>query len=210
MTAQEKFLLRSLPIDDPEGLIKVDVARSLDEILAVLAVRFAVFVGEQHCPYEEEFDGNDFSGATHLLARVRGEPAGTLRLRWFADFVKVERIAVKVEHRGKSISSVLMTAAIDLARRKGYRKGLGHIQAHLTSFWERFGVRIRPNRAPFVFSDYEYVEIEFDLEPAADSLNLDTDPLILIRPEGRWDEPGVLDRSAARPGSNNSKKSGSG
>jgi predicted GNAT family N-acyltransferase len=189
MIAQEKFLFRPIPIDDPD-LIKVDVALSLDEILAA-----------QHCPCEEEFDGNDFAGATHLLARVRGEPARTLRLRWFADFVKVERVAVKREHRGESISSALMTTATDLARRKGYRKALGHIQAHLASFWERFGGRIRPNRAPFVFSDYEYVEFEFDLEPVADSLHLDTDPFILIRPEGRWNEPGVLDRSAARGGS---------
>jgi len=53
---------------------------------------------------------------------------------------------------------------------------LGHIQAHLTSLWGRFGGRIRPDRDRFVFSDYEYVEMEFDLEPAADSLNVDTHP----------------------------------
>jgi predicted GNAT family N-acyltransferase len=210
MIAPEKFPFRPQPLDDPEGLIKVDVARSLDEIMAALAVRNIVFVGEQCCPYDEEFDGNDFAGATHLLARVRGEPAGTLRLRWFADFFKLERIAVKPEHRGQSISSALVTAAVDLARRKGYRKLLGHIQAHLIPFWGRFGGRIRPDRDRFVFSDYEYVEMEFDLEPAADSLNLDTAPLILLRPEGRWDEPGVLDRSATRRGSNKSKKSNSG
>jgi predicted GNAT family N-acyltransferase len=210
MTVQEKFFFRPISIDDPQGLIKVDVARSLDEIMAALAVRNIVFVGEQRCPYDEEFDGNDFAGATHLLARVRGEPAGTLRLRWFAGFFKIERAAVKPEYRGESISAALMTAAIDLARRKGYYKALGHIQAHLTSFWLRFGCRIRPDRDRFVFSDYEYVEIEFDLEPAADSLNLDTDPLILLRPEGRWNEPGVLDRSAARGGSNKSRKADSG
>jgi len=209
MTAQAKFPFQYRPINDPEGVITVDVARSLDEIMAALGVRKIVFVGEQRCPYEEEFDGNDFAGATHLLARVRGEPAGTLRLRWFADFCKLERVAVKPDHRGESISSVLMTAAVDLARHKGYRKGLGHIQAHLTSFWERFGGRIRTDRR-FVFSDYEYVEIEFDLEPVADSLNLDTDPLILLRPEGRWGEPGVLDRSALRGALDRSKKPDSG
>jgi len=64
MIAPEKFPFRPLPIDDPEGLIKVDVARSLDEIMAALAVRNIVFVGEQCCPYDEEFDGNDFAGAT--------------------------------------------------------------------------------------------------------------------------------------------------
>ncbi len=198
------------PEDDPEGLIKVDVARSLDEIMAVLAVRSIVFMGEQLCPCDEEFDGNDFAGATHLLARVSGEPAGTLRLRWFADFAKLERVAVRREYRGGPTSSALITAGLDLVRRKGYRKILGHVQVHLISFWERFGAHIRPDRDHFFFSDCEYVEMEWDFEPAADSLNLDTDPLILIRSEGRWDEPGVLDRSAARGGPNKAREPGSG
>jgi hypothetical protein len=29
-----------------------------------------------------------------------------------------------------------------------------------------------------------------------------SDPYLLVRPEGRWDEPGILDRSAARPATN--------
>lgn len=192
-------------VNDREGLIKVDVARSLDEIMAALAVRCVIFMGEQSCPYDEEFDGNDFAGATHLVARVGDEAAGTLRLRWFAGFAKLERVAVRREHRGGQISSALIAASLDLVRRKGYRKLLGHAQAHLISFWERFGARIRPDRERFVFSDCEYVEMEWDLEPAAGSLSLDTDPLILIRPEGRWDEAGVLDRSAVRCGLNKSK-----
>jgi len=32
-----------------------------------------------------------------------------------------------------------------------------------------------------------------------DALSLDSDPYVLIRPEGSWDEPGPLERSAARP-----------
>jgi len=205
MTPHPESPFQSGSANDHEGLIKVDVARSLDEIMAALAVRCVIFMGEQSCPYDEEFDGNDFAGATHLVVRLGGEPAGTLRLRWFADFAKLERVAVRREHRGGPVSSALITASLDLVRRKGYRKLLGHAQAHLISFWERFGAHIRPDRDRFVFSDCEYVEMEWDLEPASDSLSLNTDPLILMRPEGLWDEPGVLDRSAARCGSNKSK-----
>lgn len=181
-----------------DGLITVDVARSLDEVMAVLALRSLVFMGEQGCPYEEEFDGNDFAGATHILARLRGEPAGSLRLRWFANFAKLERVAVKREYRKSGISSAMIAAAVDLVRRKGYRMMMGHVQMSHIPFWEHFGGRVRKEREHFFFSDYEYVEVEFDLELAADSLNLDTDPLVINRPEGRWDEPGVLDRSATR------------
>lgn len=205
MTLHPESSFQPGSVNDHEGLIKVDVARSLDEIMTALAVRSVIFMGEQSCPYDEEFDGNDFAGATHLVVRVGGEPAGTLRLRWFAGFAKLERVAVRREHRGGPTSSALITAGLDLVRRKGYRKLLGHAQAHLISFWERFGARIRPDRDRFIFSDCEYVEMEWDLEPSTDSLNLNTNPLILIRPEGRWDEPGVLDRSAVRCGSNKSK-----
>lgn len=38
--------------------------------------------------------------------------------------------------------------------------------------------------------------------PPHDALTLDTDPYELLRPEGAWNEPGVLDRSAARTASN--------
>ncbi len=200
MTAEAKFPFRPKPVGNHGRAVQVDVARTLDEIMAALSVRSVVFVGEQRCPHDEEFDGNDFAGSTHLLARVQGEPAGTLRLRWFADFAKLERVAVKREHRGSAVTSVLIMAGMELVRRKGYCKMLGHVQVRLISFWERFGFRIRQGHARFVFSDYEYVEMERDLEPAANSLHLDTDPLILIRPEGQWDEPGVLDLSASRGG----------
>ncbi len=49
-------------------------------------------------PYEEEFDGNDFS-STHLLGYVGDEPAGCLRIRYFASFAKIERLAVRHEFR---------------------------------------------------------------------------------------------------------------
>jgi hypothetical protein len=39
--------------------------------------------------------------------------------------------------------------------------------------------------------------MEFDLTPPADAIGLESDPFVLLRPEGDWDRPGVLDRFAA-------------
>ena len=64
-----------------EDEISVTVVRSMEDLMRVMAVRSAVFVGEQRCPYREEFDGNDFSG-THLLGYVGHEPAASLRIRY--------------------------------------------------------------------------------------------------------------------------------
>ena len=38
--------------------------------------------------------------------------------------------------------------------------------------------------------------------PPPDALTLESDPMVLLRPEGAWDEAGVLDRSADRPATN--------
>ena len=37
-----------------------------------------------------------------------------------------------------------------------------------------------------------------EIEPGADAITLDSDPYVIIRPEGDWDRPGALDISASR------------
>ena len=180
-------------------LAEVSVARTLDELMQVMAVRSLVYLGGQDCPYAEEFDGNDFAGSTHLLARIGVEPAGTMRVRWFAGFAKIERAAVLACHRGSGLSVLLMTRALRLAADKGYRRVLAHGQVQLTAHWTRSsGFRVREARGRFVFSDHEYVELERDLEATPGAINENSDPLVLNRPEGEWDRPGVLESSIGR------------
>ena len=61
-------------------------------------------------------------------------------------------------------------------------------------------------RPSFTFSDHEYVEIEAELPQPANALSADADPIVLLRPEGDWDRPGVLDKSADRPATNPHKR----
>lgn len=186
-------------MSEPAEKITVDVARTLPELLEVFAVRTLVYMGEQQCPFEEEYDGNDFAGATHLIARAGKEPVGVMRIRWFAKFCKVERVAVRAEHRGGAVASAMIDAACDLAGRKGYSIILGHIQARLLPFWRRYGrVHQRAGRPRFSFSDHEYVEVIRRIDVPQNALSLDTPALQMLRPEGAWDEAGVLDRSARR------------
>ncbi|HYG25346.1 MAG TPA: GNAT family N-acetyltransferase [Caulobacteraceae bacterium] len=182
------------------GELTVKVARTLNDLMHVFAVRTLVYMGEQACPFDEEYDGNDFAGATHLILRCDGEPVGVVRLRWFSDFVKLERLAIRAEFRGGPGLLMLAREAVALAERKGYRLLMGHVQSRVIPFWKRyFKARIRQDRSKFYFSDYDYVEMEFDLHPPADAISIDSDPLVIIRPEGEWDRPGVLDHSAATP-----------
>ena len=172
----------------------VSVVRTFDEMAEVQTVRTLVYLGDQACPYEEEFDGNDLCGATHLLLRLGREPVGVVRLRWFGDFAKLERLAVRREHRGGPGLLLLTRAAFDLAARKGYRRLIGHAQVRGEAFWRRyFKGRRRPGRAGFSFSGYAYIEMEFDLEPPASAVGMASPPMVLLRPEGDWDRPGVLE-----------------
>ena len=199
MNALVKPLVAERPARASDQPMRVSVARTLNDMAQVMAVRALVYMGEQVCPYDEEFDGNDFAGATHLILRVGDEPVGVLRMRWFADFAKLERLAIRKEYRGGPGLMMLAREAFQLAGRKGYRTLMGHAQSRLTPFWKRhFGGWVRPGREAFSFSDYDYVEMEFALDPPKDAVTIDADPFVLLRPEGEWDRPGVLDRSAAR------------
>jgi predicted GNAT family N-acyltransferase len=178
--------------------LSVTVARCLDDMMRVMTIRSAVYMAEQECPYDEEFDGNDFS-ATHLIGYVGNEPAACLRIRYFADFVKMERLAVRHEFRKTRLAFKVVRAGIELCRTKGYRKIYGHSQKRLLNFWSRFGFKPFDGSREFVFSDFDYVEVSLDMTPHPQAISIGVDPYIMIRPEGRWHVPGILERSAIRP-----------
>ena len=174
--------------------LRVRVARSFEDVAKVMMVRSQTYLEEQLCMFAEEFDGNDFC-ATHLLGEADSEPAGCLRIRYFADFAKLERLAVRPAYRGTRLMWRLVRAAFEHCGRKGYRKLYAHAREDLVPAWERFGARLLKDRPPFTFSDVRFREMELDLPARTDSLRLGSDPLMLIRPEGEWDRLGPIDRA---------------
>ncbi len=185
------------PGNGPKTL-SITVARDLDDLLRVASIRGAVYIGEQECPFKEEFDGNDLT-ATHLIGYAGDEPAGCIRIRYFADYVKLERLAVRREFRHTVLSFQLVRAAIAFCRAKGYRQIYGHAQKRLVGFWRRFGAIPIPGGQEFVFSDFDYIEVLAKFDPDPNAIEIGDDPYVLIRPEGRWHEEGILERSATRP-----------
>ena len=161
------------------------------------AIRSAVFIGEQKCPYDEEFDGNDFT-ATHLVGYVDGEPAGCLRIRYFADFAKLERLAVRNEFRSAGLARHLVEAGVAFCSAKGYVRMSTYAQKRLVGFWRRCGFSMSGPRREVVFSDFDYVEMTVEKRPDAGAVSLASDPYVIIRPEGSWHERGILERSAVR------------
>ncbi len=113
-----------------------------DGWLAVKAIRQRVFVEEQACPPEEEFDEWD-DRSQHLLVRLGGEPAATARWRvvrkWSKRWAKLERFAVLPEMRGGGMGRALVDFTMLQARAAGHHQFLIHAQAHLRAFYESFG-----------------------------------------------------------------------
>jgi predicted GNAT family N-acyltransferase len=181
-----------------EDEISVTVARSIEDLMRAMVVRSAVFVGEQKCPYSEEFDGNDFSG-THLLGYVGHEPAAALRIRYFADFAKLERLAVRSEFRGRRLAQQVIQAGIEICRLKGYTRVYGQAERSMVDWYGQFGFHVPNTARDIVFSDYDFVEIVLDEPRRPDAISIESDPYVIIRPEGRWGARGILERSATRP-----------
>lgn len=178
--------------------LRVEMVRDLNDFMKVVAIRSSVFLAEQDCPYDEEFDHNDLS-ASHLIAYLRNEPVATLRIRWFASFAKIERVCVMKHVRGGALVKLMIETAVEMIGRKGYRHVLGYIQKRLVPFWKQLGFAPRDGRDGFRFSDYEYVECFRELAARNDAISIDSDPYVVMRPEGQWDQASVLDHSAQRP-----------
>jgi predicted GNAT family N-acyltransferase len=175
----------------------ITVARTMEELSRVFSVRSAVYMAEQRCPYGEEFDGNDFS-ATHLLGYVGQEPAACLRIRYFANFAKLERLAVRREFRGHKLAQQMIRAGIEMCRMKGYTRIYGQSEESLVGWYGQFGFRVPNEARELSFSEFGFVEIVLDVPPHPDAVSIESDPYVIIRPEGRWHTPGVLEKSAAR------------
>ncbi|WP_172891541.1 GNAT family N-acetyltransferase [Cohaesibacter sp. ES.047] len=170
----------------------ITVVHEISDLMKVAAIRSAVYIGEQSCPYAEEFDGNDFA-ATHLLAYVDDEPVGCMRLRFFGDFAKLERLAIRKEYRSSRVAFQLVRASVDLCRAKGFRRIYGHARKDLLHFWKHFGFNVKGSATEFDFSGIDFVEMLDEIHPTNDAISLTDSPYRIIRPEGQWSRPGVLE-----------------
>ncbi len=115
---------------------------------AARRIRQRVFVEEQACPPEEEWDAWDAPEARgqtchHLLGVLDGAPIATARWRPVAregrTAAKLERFAVLPEARGQGLGRALVAATIREAQAAGHRTFVLYAQTHLESFYAAFG-----------------------------------------------------------------------
>lgn len=114
-----------------------------DAMAEARAIREDVFIEEQDCPPEEEWDGHDAT-ARHLIARLDdGTAVGTARWRTVlhneTPVAKLERFAVRKPYRGEGIGTKLVRYAIADAKQAGFATQKLHAQAHLETYYAHFG-----------------------------------------------------------------------
>ncbi len=98
-----------------------------------------MFCVEQGVSEADEQDGRD-AAAHHLLARVGGTPAGTLRLRQLGTAVKIERVCVARTHRGTGLGATLTRAALaHAATLNGVTQAKLGAQLPVIAFYEALG-----------------------------------------------------------------------
>ncbi|RZK66776.1 MAG: GNAT family N-acetyltransferase [Pedobacter sp.] len=86
---------------------KVNHPEDLDK---VFAIRKIVFVDEQNCPPELEWEHEEES--IHFLATQNGQPCGACRWRKTDAGYKLERFAVLKEFRGQGVGRALIAEAL--------------------------------------------------------------------------------------------------
>jgi predicted GNAT family N-acyltransferase len=91
---------------------KIQVKKVIDpdSLEKVFAIRREVFVGEQNCPPELEWEHEDESN--HFLATVDGVPAGASRWRKTENGYKLERFAVLKLFRGQGVAQELVRTVL--------------------------------------------------------------------------------------------------
>jgi len=116
--------------------LNVEHVSSEADLELVFAIRKKVFVEEQNCPAELEWEYEEES--VHFLAKFNGVPGGAARWRKTANGYKLERFAVLKEFRGKGLGQVLVAAVLNDLPEDAEHVYL-HAQLAAMSLYQKFG-----------------------------------------------------------------------
>lgn len=124
---------------------------SKDEFHDLIALRIAVFVVEQDCPYQE-LDGLD-KDAYHMLIWEDASIIGTMRMLKPGvayDELAIGRVVSDPNHRGKKMGHLMMEAAMEFIKNElKLNSARLSAQSHLKEYYSKYG---------FVATGKDYLE----------------------------------------------------
>jgi hypothetical protein len=186
-------------ITSDHNQIRCEVVTTYEQMLHAYAIRGICFMEEHGVKARQTFDGNDYQ-ATHMIVYAADEPVGTLRIRWFKDFAKLERTAFRKDYRNPHVLKAFAFFVFDHAARKGYDKVITHAQPKYARLWRMsLGFKNVEGKKPVYFEGHEepYIELVKELTPPPNAISEHTDATVLFRTEGYWDAPSDYETAAA-------------
>ncbi|MGI9349812.1 MAG: GNAT family N-acetyltransferase [Amylibacter sp.] len=120
-------------------LLDIRFTQNNKDMLSCLNLRRTVFIEEQNVPENEEVDGDD-PDCDHILLTVSDIPVGAARLKYYNDFIKVQRVCVLKNYRGQGIGSKIINFIIKHVEKNDICSSvrLGS-QIHALEFYKRLG-----------------------------------------------------------------------
>jgi predicted GNAT family N-acyltransferase len=124
-----------VPVSD---IPQYKIISTITDLQKALFVRGVVFINEQKCPWDEEFDEFDLS-SLHFLGTIHNEPVSTARIRFVDNYIKLERLAVRKEFRGQNIGKGMLSFVLSYIDNLKAEKIVLHAQSYLLDFYQNFG-----------------------------------------------------------------------
>ncbi|MCK5687094.1 GNAT family N-acetyltransferase [bacterium] len=112
--------------------------RTYDELDMVFKIRERVFTIEQDVPEYIERDGKD-DESTHFVGIYRGVIVACARLRFIDNAVKLERMAVLEDYRGRKIASQLLKYMLKQCPIEDFESVILNSQYYLREFYQKYG-----------------------------------------------------------------------
>jgi predicted GNAT family N-acyltransferase len=137
-------------------MITVEPIKSADLLEKAHKIRRIVFVVEQQCPEEIEWEFEEESN--HYIALADGAPVGTARWRQTENGIKLERFAVLKDFRNKEVGKALLLRLVSDTNHLNLKRYL-HAQLPAKNFYLRHG--FTPVSEHFWEADIEHVKMEF-------------------------------------------------
>ena len=115
------------------------VVSTHEELIKAYLVRGIVFMEEQDCPYDLEIDKDEHTSLHIIGMDDSGEPYAAARIRFFGDYAKLERIALRKKWRGGGRGKELVEYMIQVSQDRGFNTYKMHAQSHLQKFYGSIG-----------------------------------------------------------------------
>ena len=107
---------------------------------AAFALRYEVFVKEQHISVQEEFDSLDTPDRKYFVLYEGKEALGTVRYEMAEEeIVQPDRLCVQEDNRRRGIGTKLMAALEEKAAKEGCTTSTLNAEISVVPFYEKLG-----------------------------------------------------------------------